>query len=94
MFETLESTQARADAEARQARDFVICNPEASATEIAESVDEPAVLLEQIIRAMTNRDINSISRHEAVAKLVWDTVRTYANDQAEAAANHVMRTPA
>lgn len=92
MLETLESVQDRADREARQAREFVIANPAANAAEIAESVDEPAVLLEQIIRAVSENG-NSISRYNAVAALVFDTVRTYANEQAELAYHHVIHTP-
>lgn len=91
-MQTLESVQSRAEAESRQAWEFIFHNPTANAREIAEGVDEPAELIEQIIVAMYANG-TSITRYRAVEALISAAVRTYANDQAEAAANHIINTP-
>lgn len=92
LVETVESVQSRADNESRQAWNFITEQPRANAQAIAEGIDEPAVLIEQIIKVLHSP--GSIhSAYEAVSLLVAAEVRKYANDQAEAAHNHVMSTP-
>lgn len=88
-----EVIQAHAEAEARRAYDYVRYQPASNAREIAESVDEPALLVEQIILAM-NAEGTSITRYRAVEQLIQREIQRYANEQAEAAHDHIMRTPA
>lgn len=91
-IETVENRQLRADREARNAYDFVVYNQAANAREIAESVDEPSVLIEKLILALNGKG-SVADRYAEVVALVSAAARDYANDQAEAAANHVMSTP-
>jgi len=92
MLETIESVEARADAEARQARDFITNNQAANAREIAESVEEPAILIEKLILAINGKG-NVFDRYDAVEALLSDATRDYANEQAELAYHHVIHTP-
>jgi hypothetical protein len=89
----LESLQQRADLESRKAWGMIFYNQAACAREISESVDEPALLIEQIIKAL-NAPGNVFDRYDAIESLISDVARKCANDQAEAAYNHVMFTPA
>jgi hypothetical protein len=89
----IESIQQRAEYESRVVWGLIFYNQAACAREISESVDEPALLIEQIIKAL-NAPGSLEMRYDAVESLISDVVRKCANDQAEAAHNHVMRTPA
>ena len=91
-MQTLESVEREADYQARTAYDFVLYQPTANAREIAESLDEPAVLIEQIITAMHQPGTDA-SRFLAIESLINSVVLHYAAEQAEAAREHVMRTP-
>lgn len=91
-MQTPDFTEREADYQARAAYDFVIHQPASNAREIAESLDEPAVLIEQIITAMHQPGTDA-SMFLAVENLINSVVLHYAAEQAEAAREHVMRTP-
>jgi len=92
MFEK-PNVEEMAEADASQAWEFITYSPAANATEIAESIEEPAVLIEQIIRLLYGPGYNSETRYAAIGELINAATRKYANDQAEAAHNHRMTTP-
>ena len=92
-MQDLETIQATAEEASRQAFDYVFFNEAENAREIAESIDEPSIMLEQIILAM-NAEGTMESRYDEIAALISLAVNAYANEQAEAAYSHVMRTPA
>lgn len=91
-MQTLETVQARAESESRRAWEFVTEQAHENARAIAENIDEPEILLEQIIQALHNPG-TSASCFKAVPELIGAEVRKYANLQAEAAHDHIMRTP-
>jgi hypothetical protein len=89
----LESLQQLADLESRKAWGMIFYNQAACAREIAESVDEHALLTERFI--MLRNSPRSIEMNwDEFCALVDDVARKCANEQAEAAYNHVMFTPA
>jgi len=82
----------RADYEGRSAWEFVFYNQAANAEQIAESIDEPALFIAKIIKAINGKG-NVFDRYDAIESLISDAARQCANEQAEAAHNHVMNTP-
>ena len=92
IMDALEQARTAAEEAHRQAFDYVFYDPAANAREIAESIDEPSILIEQIILAM-NATGSMEGRYDEVEALISLAVNAYANEQAEAAYDHVMRTP-
>jgi hypothetical protein len=89
---SIELIQQLAEQESRQAWGLIFYNQSACAREIAESVDEHALLTERFIRLRNSPRSIEMNWDEFCA-LVDDVARKCANEHAEAAYNHVIGTP-
>lgn len=85
---TINQVEAKAQAAARAAFDYVALRPAEHAREIAEHISEPAVLLEEVIKAAYSGE-----PLKAVKVLLDKEVRNYANQQSELAYNAVINEP-